>query len=110
MCFGRFESLPEISETFLGLPKDKVVHFAMFFPFPFLAQASFGRINRKPWHSLLFAVTVFLTGILLAAGTEIIQGMTEYRSAEPGDFRADALALAIGSVLALIIDIKQHIK
>jgi len=108
LCFGHFDSVPRVKPYFLGYPIDKVVHFLMFFPFPLLLFAAFDRITTKPWHSLVFAVLVFLLGCLLAAGTEIGQGMTTYRSADPWDFRADALALAISSVIVLVIDLAKQ--
>ena len=37
LCFGKFSDLPSVSNTILGIPTDKVVHFVMFFPFPILA-------------------------------------------------------------------------
>ena len=110
LCFGHFDSMPRVNPYFLGFPIDKVVHFLMFFPFPLLLFAAFDSITTKPWHSLLFTVLTFLVGCLIAGATELGQGMTGYRTADPNDFKADALALAISSILVLIIDLlKQFI-
>ena len=108
LCFGHFDSLPHVKPYFLGFPIDKVVHFLMFFPFPLLLFAAFDRLTTKPWHSLLFAVLTFLLGCLIAAGTELGQSMTIYRTGDPWDFKADALALAISSVIVLMIDLLKQ--
>ena len=109
LCFGHFSGSPGMDWKLLGIPSDKVVHFLMFFPFPLLVFAGFDRLTTKPWHSALFAVCVFLAGCLLAAGTEIGQTFTTYRNGDVFDFKADTLALALSSILVLIIDLrKQH--
>ena len=113
-CFGRFSELPEIgADSFLGIPMDKIVHFLMFFPFPVLCFLAFtGRTNR-PWHTVLTTGIVFLTGCMIAAGTEIGQSFTDYRSCDILDFAADVTALAVSSVLVMLIDlhiIKTHNK
>jgi len=108
LCFGKFENLPQMNPLFLGIPKDKVVHFLMFFPFPILVFLAFDRFTTKPWHSLLFCLGVFLLGCIVAAATEIGQSYTQYRSGDPNDFRADILAVAISSIIVLIIDLKKQ--
>ena len=108
LCFGKFSSLPSVSNTFLGIPTDKVVHFAMFFPFPILAFLAYDKLTGSVKSALIFAVVTFLAGCLLAAGTEIGQAyLTEYRSGDPTDFLADFLALLSGSIIATGIDLRQ---
>ena len=70
-CFGHFDKLPEMNPYFLGIPKDKVVHFIMFFPLPFLMWLAFDKYTTKTWHSLLFIIGAFLTGCVIAAATEV---------------------------------------
>ena len=36
VCFGHFSHLPDMSKPIWGIPQDKLIHFVMFFPFPFL--------------------------------------------------------------------------
>ena len=93
---------------FLGIPKDKVVHFIMFFPLPFLMWLAFDKYTTKTWHSLLFIIGAFLTGCVIAAATEVGQYYTGYRSADSLDFFADALAMAICSLLVFILDISKQ--
>ena len=40
LCFWHFESLPDTPSALLGIPMDKLVHCAMFIPFPILAKTS----------------------------------------------------------------------
>ena len=108
LCFGHFDHVPDIIRKFWGIEQDKIVHFCMFFPFPLLAYFAVGRVYRSYGGALAFVVVVFLIGCCIGAGTEIGQGLTTYRSADPKDFFADALALAISSVVTFIICLVQR--
>jgi VanZ family protein len=111
LCFGSFNSLPEVSKTILGIPTDKVVHFCMFFPFPILAFLAYDKYTGDRKKVLLFAIVTFVVGCILAAGTELGQAyLTEYRSGDPKDFLADFLALLSGSVIATWLDLRQLSK
>ena len=104
LCFGKFESMPKMSKTFLGFETDKVIHFCMFLPYAVLLYFSFDKLKRKPLGAILFALGSFLSGAILAAGTEFVQSGLVYRTADVLDFKADALALATGSLLILIVN------
>ena len=109
LCFGQFKSTEEIPRSFLGIPMDKVVHFLMFFPLPFLAFFAFDRYTEKFWPSVLWTSVAFVAGALFAAGTEIGQALlTSYRTGDPTDFRADLVALAVGSLLVLVLDLSKQ--
>ena len=111
LCFGHFSSTHNVSWSFLGIPSDKVVHFCMFLPFPFLAYLAFDRYTDKFWSSLLWTVVSFVAGALVAAGTEIGQArLTTYRTGDKNDFLADILALAVGSVIVFLLDIRKQRK
>lgn len=111
LCFGKFDSVDtSIPLDILGIPTDKIVHFLMFFPFPLLCWLVFRGISRKPWHSVAMVLLIFVAGCLIAAGTELGQGYTTYRTPDGNDFFADALSLALASVVALILDIKYSLK
>ena len=56
----------------------------------------------------LFIIGAFLTGCVIAAATEVGQYYTGYRSADSLDFFADALAMAICSLLVFILDISKQ--
>lgn len=107
LCFGKFDNLPQDPIMLFGIAADKIVHFAMFLPFPILMYLSFGEICRNGRQCLLFALVTMIAGIAGAAMTEYLQGLTSYRSADPVDFLADSLSLAIGS---LLIPIAHRLK
>ena len=102
MCFGKFDSTPSVPLELWGIPTDKLVHFGMFLPFPILAYLAFGRQYITTKAALLFTGVTFIVGLMLALGTEWGQAhLTAYRSGDPRDFLADAIALATGSLLVL---------
>lgn len=102
LCFGKFDSTPSVPLELWGIPTDKLVHFGMFLPFPVLAYMAFGQKYITIKAALLFTGVTFIVGLLLALGTEWGQAhLTEYRSGDPWDFLADAIALATGSLLVL---------
>ncbi len=109
LCFMKPEDMPEIRPDLWGIPIDKVAHFAMFFPFPALAYATFRPVgHRKLRHFLILAV-VTAAGSGLAMGTEHLQGLLEYRSYEVKDFYADALGIGCSAALTTVyILIKKH--
>ena len=102
LCFGNFSGMPEMEKKILGFDPDKVVHFLMFFPFPILAWLALGRRPSGPWPALGLTLLLFLIGCALAACTEIVQQFLSWRSADPRDFSADALALALSALLVFI--------
>jgi len=111
LCFTRFEAFPHVSRTILGFPTDKVVHFCMFFPFPFLASLCFHSTGKTPWRAVWRTVGIFLTGCLYAGATEVIQDKLGYRCGDRADFLSDAIALAVASLITLaIISIKNKKK
>ena len=103
LCFGHFDSIDMASGMFLGIPTDKIVHFSMFFPFPLLAYATFGRKIKGNFRTILSIVLIFAAGCILAIGTELGQGLTDYRSCDINDFRADAIGMAVSSIILVCI-------
>ena len=109
LCFGHFDSMPDVKRCYWGIPTDKIVHFLMFLPFPLLAYFAFDRYTEKFWPSVLWTGVAFLAGILLATGTEVGQALlTTYRSGDPSDFRADLIALGVSSLLVFILDLRKQ--
>ena len=102
LCLIHSESLPQISFTLWGIPQDKIVHFLMFLPFPFLAEFSFGTGNSSR-RVLLRVALLFLVGAVLAGLTEYLQKISGYRSMELLDFVADCLGLALSCIIVLTI-------
>jgi len=111
LCFGKFNSLPSVERSYWGIPTDKIVHFLMFFPFPVLAFFAFDRYTEQFWPSVLWTLGTFIAGCGLAGLTEIVQAkFLPYRMGDFQDFKADALALAISSVIVFCIDIGKQRK
>ena len=102
LCFGKFENTPEIPWSFLGIPSDKLVHFCMFFPYPILAFLAFDRFTDTPKSTFLFSGITWVLGLLLAVATEWGQAhLTDYRSGDPWDLLADALAITLSTILVI---------
>ena len=111
LCFGRFDSSQDMPTDLWGIPADKIVHFLMFLPFPVLAYFAFDRFTEKFWPSVLWTSVAFLAGCAFAAGTEYVQALLlPYRTGDPADFKADLLALAVSSVIVLILDLSKQKK
>ena len=69
---------------------DKVLHLGLFF-----GLALLGYLNVPS----IMAVTAF--AVVVAGGTELLQGVTAYRSSELWDFVADLVGTGIGLVIAV---------
>lgn len=110
LCFVEIGPFNNVRKELFHIPTDKIVHFLMFFPFPLLAYISFGKLNKSPLHSFLFALGLFIFGCILALGTELGQTFLKYRTGDSKDFLADGLALGISSILVLMIDLKKQFK
>lgn len=110
LCFGKFNSLPNIGYTIFGFPTDKVVHFAMFFPLPILLYWAFNWKTGKVWKSLLLVAFLIGIGLLTSMSTELIQGLTTYRSKDIMDFAADSISVCISAVIVLIIELFKDFK
>ncbi len=110
LCFANFHKLPDVPPSFLGIPVDKIVHFAMFFPFPILAYLAYDRLTDTPLKAFGALISICAIGCIFAGVTEIIQGSLSYRSQDPRDFGADCLAICLASILTFIIDISKMRK
>ncbi len=111
LCFGHFENTPSVAQSIFGIPTDKLVHFTMFAPFPFLAFLAFDQFTETKKATFLFTGVTFIVGLLIAFGTEWGQAhLTDYRSGDPYDLLADTLALLLSSVAIAVIDICKQKK
>lgn len=109
LCFARLDSIPSFRSSFLGIPVDKIVHFAMFFPFPIIAFFAKDKANSSINQAAISFLLLCSAGCIIAGITEIIQGSLPYRSEDIHDFAADCLAVCISSIAVLIYDLnKKH--
>ena len=110
LCFANFHKMQDIPRLFLGIPTDKIVHFMMFAPFPWLAFLAYDPLTEKPWQALAALVSICAFGCIFAGITEIIQGSLPYRSQDIKDFGVDCLAIGISSVLVFVLDVSKMKK
>ena len=111
LCFGRFSNSQDVPTDLWGIPTDKLVHFAMFFPFPILAFLAFDTFTQTVRETLLFVGVTLLVGILIAVGTEMGQAnLTDYRSGDPLDLVADTIGLSVSSLITAVWDIRKQKK
>ena len=110
LCFAKFPESEDVPVEFWGIPLDKIVHFLMFFPFPLLAYLAFDRYREKRRSALPWAGLALAAGCAFAAFTELVQSRLPYRSGDPADFKADAFALLVGSLIVLIVILLKHKK
>ena len=111
LCFGHFESTPDVPKSLMGIPVDKLVHFCMFFPFPILAFLAFDKYTETPKSTFLFSGITWVTGLLLAYATEWGQAhMTTWRSGDPLDLLADGIAITLATVVVIIWDLSKQNK
>ena len=111
LCFANFSSAPDIQDEILGIPLDKLVHFLMFLPFPFLAYFAFDEHTDTVRSTLLFTGVTFAVGCIFAAATELGQArLTTWRSGDPKDLASDFAALAIASIVVFFLDIRKQRK
>lgn len=83
----------------MGIPTDKVVHFAMFLPFVILGYPACDFLAIG--HRRGIIILVFLAGLLVALATEKGQSLTSYRSGDPLDLAADVTGLVTGAVIVI---------
>jgi len=111
LCFARFDNAPSVDLGLLGIPTDKLVHFAMFCPFPVLAYLSFNQFAGSTKATFWLMAVSLAAGLLLALGTEWGQAhLTSYRMGDSMDFAADTLGLLTASVLVLFWNVSQQKK
>ena len=102
LCLIKPDDLPQPEIYFFGLPVDKVVHFLMFLPFPVLVYMMLYEKTRRKWQDMLILAGGLALGLCAALGTEFLQSLTQYRSADIHDVHADMLGICLGSFIVLM--------
>lgn len=111
LCFGKFESTPDVPRFLLGIPADKLVHFCLFFPFPVLAFLAFDKYTETPKSTFLFSGITWVLGLMLAIGTEWGQAhLTTWRTGDPLDLVADILGITLSTLLVIFWDLSKQKK
>ena len=112
LCLARFSGGGidiNLSDYFLGIRLDRIVHFSMFFPFPFICWL-FLKYNTKLQQRKIFLyVAIILTGVAFAAIAESSQELfTTYRDSDPLDFCANITGIITGSVILFLAEKQLH--
>lgn len=102
LCFARPDEFPSLPETWFGMPADKVAHFLMFLPFPFLGYIAFEGNGMNWWKKALLMIGLLTIGFASAIGTEQVQALLEYRSSDSRDLLADYSGLLSGCIITTI--------
>lgn len=110
LCLVRGETLPEISDNWLGFPADKVAHFIMFTPFIPLSYMTFRPTSLGVMKRLILVLFLTMTGIAMAYMTEWLQERTGHRSYEVADIYADIIGLMVGAISIIIFILIRHTK
>ena len=98
LCFGRFESDMDIPRRIFGIETDKIVHFAIFFPYVFLAHGAFFRKNY--WKTFTLAV---IAATVTAFAMELLQGaVTSHRYTDPWDLVINISAITAASLILAV--------
>lgn len=108
ICFMKGEQIPDMTDYLFGIPIDKVVHFLMFLPFTILAFLSIVNEDKSIGRYIFLLMLCFISGAIIAYGTERIQGMLGYRSFDINDLYADIAGLTSGALLTLFYIIYHH--
>lgn len=110
LCFAKPDDMPSVEINFFGLPLDKVAHFLMFLPFPFLAFVSFESRDSGIGRRILLLFGTVCAETALAALTEFIQGYLAYRSEDSYDLLSDCIGLGAGTIATIIYLIFRKLR
>ena len=101
LYFATFKDTPDIPKEIFGIKMDKIAHFLMFFPYPFLAHRSL--TGKRKWRNLVF---VILGGIVLAYGLELSQHtVNPARTTDPWDLVVNIASLSVSTFILALIDL-----
>lgn len=93
-----------LSEYIWGIRKDRIAHFLMFLPYPFVCWLFFNYNKHIKIYKQYTFATILLSGIALGAITEAAQEMfTSYRDGDPYDLGADITGIVVGTVLVYLL-------
>ncbi len=105
LCFGHFNNLPEVRQSFFGIPMDKLVHFCMFLPAPVIGFFAFAGKPKSVGESFVSLLCICSFSCIFAGLTEIVQGTLPYRSEDINDFAADCIAIGVATVAVFFINL-----
>ena len=99
LCFGNFQTNPDLPKDLFGIPLDKCVHFLMFLPFPVLGTFAF--YNHSWWRTLYWMT---LMSNIIATLFETFQTrINPTRFTDPTDLNANLLGITAGLLITALI-------
>jgi VanZ family protein len=101
MLFSINVSDINVPKEIMGIAIDKVVHFFIFFPYPFLLYVAFKR-KFKSNEPIFLWIIIPLSGIFFAIVTELLQSLNPDRSFELSDMAANVCAIVFVSIISNI--------
>ncbi|MCQ2177763.1 MAG: VanZ family protein [Bacteroidales bacterium] len=110
LCVHSFKNLDNVRQYIFGIMTDKVVHFLMFFPFPFLLYISYNKTRYNALQSVIFFITAMCCGFVMATATEYAQSFIPYRTPDRMDLVADVAGLLSCALPILVYDIIDNTK
>lgn len=110
LCLAKPGQIPALEKSIWGIPADKIAHFLMFLPYPYIAYTAFRPAEYARQRHLMVLIAVLAAGTGIAMGTERLQALSDYRSYEIGDFYADVIGMTVSSIIAAIYIILRKDK
>ena len=100
-CFYRFSSTDiDLSRYFLGIRLDRYAHFAMFFPYPFIAWLTCRYTSRSQLLRRHAITVTLISGLIFAGMTELFQDwFFPSRQGDVMDFTADSISVISGCLI-----------
>ncbi|MCK9628882.1 MAG: VanZ family protein [Bacteroidales bacterium] len=86
----------------LGIAIDKVVHFIVFLPYPFLLWLAFNKRFSR-YKNLFVCCLVPVTGLIFAIATEFLQSVNPARDFDYYDILANILSIIFASIVLNVI-------
>ena len=106
LCFNNYKDMPDdLPKMLLGIPIDKIAHFCMFLPFPILGFFAFDHERWTVMQTIGKILELAAYGCIFAGFTELVQSLLPYRTEDLADFKADAIAICLASLIVFIVDI-----
>ncbi len=108
LCLASFSNSKidiNLNDYFLGIRLDRLIHFSMFLPFPFICWLFIKHGTRLVPRKSFRHVAIIAAGIVFAAIAESSQELfTTYRDSDPLDFCANITGIFTGSVILLLLE------
>ncbi len=113
LCLARFSGSGidiNLDDYFLGIRLDRIVHFSMFFPFPFICWLFFKYSSTRLQQNKKFRyAAIILAGVVFAAIAESSQELfTTYRDSDPFDFCANITGILTGCIILFLAEKQLH--